>query len=467
MSRHFYRKITRSLIFLLSFLIIIAVSLSTYYYYLTKQYENRVYPNIIINGQSFEGKTKDDITAYFDPINKSLANKQIVITFEDKVATYSGDMLDLKYNADIIQTQALAIGRTPSFITNIVQRFQTLFNTTRYTFNYKPEYDMTTIQEYLTELDETYSVAPKDARFELNNGRVSVFKPEEKGQKLNVEEARDKIVAYLNTVTDTSTSSFNVGITSEPIDPEITLSNINELGIVEIIGVGRSDYSGSSSERVHNLQLASTKFHGVLIPPDGIFSYNDTVGDISQATGYKASYIIKDGRTIYGDGGGVCQDSTTLFRAALNSGLPIVERKAHSYRVSYYENDRKPGFDATVFAPTVDFKFKNDTGNYILIQSKIDEANNFLTFEFWGKKDGRVVELSDATVYDYRPAPEPLYQDDPTLARGVVKQVDWASPGARSSFTYKVTRNGEVLQDETFYSNYRPWQAVYLVGTRD
>jgi len=123
------------------------------------------------------------------------------------------------------------------------------------------------------------------------------------------------------------------------------------------------------------------------------------------------------------------------------------------------------GLMPTVFSPSVDFKFKNDTGTHILIQTVLNEATRSLTFEFWGKKDGRIVELSDATVYDHRPAPEPLYQDDPSLPKGTTKQVDWAAPGAKSVFSYKVTRNGEILQDEKFYSNYRPWQAVYLVGT--
>ena len=100
----------------------------------------------------------------------------------------------------------------------------------------------------------------------------------------------------------------------------------------------------------------------MLIPPGGTISYNEIVGDISAATGYQPAYIIKDGRTILGDGGGVCQVSTTLFRAGLSAGLPILERHPHAYRVHYYEEGGyKPGLDATVFAPGVDLKMKNDT----------------------------------------------------------------------------------------------------------
>jgi len=166
-----------------------------------------------------------------------------------------------------------------------------------------------------------------------------------------------------------------------------------------------------------------------------------------------------------GDGGGVCQVSTTLFRAALNAGLPIVERKAHSYRVHYYEEDLGPGFDATVFLPSADLKFVNDTANHILIQTKVDPKTFSMKYEIYGTNDGRVATVSAAKIYS-QSAPLPtIYQDDPTLPSGTKKQVDWSAWGAKVSFDYKVTRGGEILQDRTFFSTYQPWAAVYLVGT--
>ena len=95
------------------------------------------------------------------------------------------------------------------------------------------------------------------------------------------------------------------------------------------------------------------------------FSFNDAVGDISAATGYQSAYIIKDGRTVLGDGGGVCQISTTLFRAVLNSGLKITAREPHSFRVSYYEPP--VGMDATIYDPAPDLKFVNTYNTPILI----------------------------------------------------------------------------------------------------
>ncbi|MBI5619631.1 VanW family protein, partial [Candidatus Gottesmanbacteria bacterium] len=195
--------------------------------------------------------------------------------------------------------------------------------------------------------------------------------------------------------------------------------------------------------------------------------FNDAVGDISAATGYQSAYIIKEGKTVLGDGGGVCQVSTTLFRAALDAGLTIIERRAHAYRVHYYEEGGyKPGLDATVFGPTVDLKIKNDTPAYILIQATIDTQRMTLAFDLYGTNDGRRSEILNHQVWGITPPPPDLYQDDPTIPAGVIKQVDFAAWGAQTSFRYKVTRNSEVLQDQVFTSNFRPWQAVYLRGTQ-
>jgi vancomycin resistance protein YoaR len=197
-----------------------------------------------------------------------------------------------------------------------------------------------------------------------------------------------------------------------------------------------------------------------------VFSFNETVGEISAITGYKQAFIIKEGQTILGDGGGVCQTSSTLFRAVLAAGLPILERTAHAYRVSYYEQNYPVGFDATIFQPAPDFKFKNDTPRYVLIQMEFDEKKKYLAFSIYGTSDGRRAETSKPRIWDVVPPPPDLYIDDPTLLVGQIKQTEHAAKGAKVAFDWKVTRGEEVLVERTFYSSYRPWQAVYLRGTK-
>jgi vancomycin resistance protein YoaR len=207
--------------------------------------------------------------------------------------------------------------------------------------------------------------------------------------------------------------------------------------------------------------------NGVLIAPDEVFSFNKAIGDISRYTGYKEAYVISGGKTILGDGGGVCQVSTTLFRAALNTGLPIEERHGHAYRVGYYEQQSSPGLDATIYVPSVDFKFRNDTPQHILIQSYVDPTTLTLTFTMYGTKDGREVSVTTPVIKSQTPAPETRYQDDPTLPKDTVKQVEYAAPGAVVSFSRTVMKDGKVHISDTYTTRYRPWGAVFLRGTKE
>ncbi|MCA9308717.1 VanW family protein, partial [candidate division WWE3 bacterium] len=238
------------------------------------------------------------------------------------------------------------------------------------------------------------------------------------------------------------------------------------LGIKERLARGDSTYRGSALSREHNLLLAAERADGVLVPPNGIYSFNEAVGDISAETGYDSAFIINNGQTVLGSGGGVCQTSTTLFRAVLNSGLPVVSRNAHAYRVRYYELDSAVGFDAAIFQPTLDFKFKNDTKDYILVTAFHDTESKTLHFDIYGTPDGRTVQITEPVQTNVTAPPEPVYKDDPTLAKGVTKQVEWAAWGSTVSFARTVKRGDEVLSTDTYTSRYQPWQAVYLVGTK-
>lgn len=286
--------------------------------------------------------------------------------------------------------------------------------------------------------------------------RVKEFRPPQEGRHLNIEKSAANITSVLQL-----SGENQVDLVVDIISPQNKLTN--ELGIKELIGQGTSNFAGSIENRIYNLKLAASRINGVLVKPGEVFSFVNTVGDITAATGYKQAYVIKSGRTVLDDGGGVCQVSTTLFRAALNSGLPVVTRTAHAYRVGYYEQGYPPGLDATIFYPSVDFKFKNDTEKSILIQAY--SSGYYLYVDFYGTSDGRIATVSKPIITNATPPPAELRQDDPSLPKGTVKQVDWPAWGANVVFSRTVTKDGKTIINESFRSNYRPWQAVYLVGT--
>lgn len=300
----------------------------------------------------------------------------------------------------------------------------------------------------------------------FENGDISEFIPAVDGQMLDQSKTKGLIKQRLSATDDSNDKQKSISLPVKVTTAKVANDKINSLGIKELIGKGVSYFAGSIVNRIYNIQLGANRISGTLIAPGEVFSFNDTVGEVSGLTGYKPAYIISSGKTVLDDGGGICQVSSTVFRAALNSGLPIISRTAHAYRVGYYEQRGSGvGFDATVFSPAVDFKFKNDTNNYILVQAIFDKVNSTLEVDIYGTRDGRKVEISKPTVGNRISAPADRFQDDPTLPRGTVKQVDYSAEGADAYFTRKVFKDDRLIIDDSFKSHYQPWQAVYLVGS--
>lgn len=329
------------------------------------------------------------------------------------------------------------------------------------------EVDELAVESYMLGLAERFDRDPQDAVFEFSNQAVQEFAPALDGIKISTESGVRQIMEGVEKLKQEDESEITIEITVENTAPRITTEEVNTLGIVERIGKGESYYAHSIPNRVFNVGLASRRINGSLVGPGQEYSFNAEVGEISSATGYKTAYVISNGRTELGDGGGVCQVSTTTFRAALSAGLPITERWAHAYRVGYYEQNSKPGFDATIYSPSKDLRFLNDTPGHILVQTIVDEPNRHLIVEIYGTDDGRVASVSPARVWGVSPPPPDLYQDDPTLPAGTVKQVDWSAWGAKAAFDYQVERDGETITSRTFNSSFRPWQNVYLRGTAE
>lgn len=312
------------------------------------------------------------------------------------------------------------------------------------------------LRQQLTTWAQQLDIAPQDARlrFNPNTGGVTVMQQSQMGRRLDID-------ATLAAVRDTLTT----GGTQAPLvmveaPPAVDMNRIAEMGILELVASGVSYFKGSSAARVHNIAVAAEKFEGLVIPPGEIFSFNQGVEDVTAANGFEDSLIIWGDQTATGVGGGVCQVSTTLFRAAYNAGLPIVERYNHGYIVGWYG---EPGLDATIFTPSVDFRFRNDTGAYLLIDPVVDPAAGLMTFNLYGTKPARDVTISDPVQSDVKTPEPPEYRIDESLATGQQKQVEWEQKGMTVTVTRTILENGTTRTD-TIVSRYQPWRAVYLVA---
>ncbi len=256
------------------------------------------------------------------------------------------------------------------------------------------EINRTSIENFVKDLARKVSKDPVDAKFQIEDGKVSVFSLSSPGIKLNEEKSTEILENYL--LAQNFSTSPNLPI--EKISPEVSSNSQNDLGISSLIGEGKSNFKGSPKNRIFNINVASNRFNGVLIKPGEEFSFVKILGEVDGEHGYLPELVIKKDKTEPEFGGGICQVSTTAFRAAINSGLEITARRNHAYPVSYYNPQ---GMDATVYVPRPDLRFINNTPGHILIQTKIEGTE--LVFDFYGTDDGRKTNVIGPKILERNP----------------------------------------------------------------
>src|SRR5215207_244957 len=254
------------------------------------------------------------------------------------------------------------------------------------------------------------------------------------------------------------------------VKPTIDSANLDKLGITSLLGSGQSNYSGSSDGRSTNVAVGASLLNGTLIPPWGEFSFNESIGWIDEDKGFVEAQVI-DGEKIGKDvGGGICQVSTTVFRAAYLAGLPITEWWPHRFRIGFYEYDGwKPGLDASILQPTedpatwADFKFENPSSHWMLIESWTDGVN--VVVNIYGADLGYQVESTGPTWGDKTQMLPPQEFVDDELDPGTVTLAQVAGIGEELS-QYRVVRdrNGELLWERSFYTKYFPRGDVWKVS---
>lgn len=320
------------------------------------------------------------------------------------------------------------------------------------------------IGDYLKKISKDIDGAPKNAKLAMVDNKLTVTSPSVTGyafdQSASIAPIKEAITAG---------QSKEIQLSVKEVQPDVTDSNFTSLGINEIIGTGATNFKGSTDARKANIANGTRIVTGTLIKPGDEFSAVKAIGNVDASTGFVIGLVIKGNKTQPEYGGGLCQVSSTLFRAALYSGLRVTERKNHAYRVSYYETDGNgkkigPGLDSTIYGPHPDLRFVNDTGHWILVQGRVE--GNKLTFDFWGTKDGRVATIDGPHVSNEIPAPATQYIETDTLYVGQKQQLEGSHPGATAVVNYTVTRNGQVINQQTFKSVFKPWGGQILVGTK-
>jgi len=313
------------------------------------------------------------------------------------------------------------------------------------------------LEKFLKSLEPEVNQPMQNAVLKLSGQKVIAFQPDRPGAVLRTKDAAALI--QQNFLGEQRELELPVNY----LEPTVRLSELNDLGIDELVASGVSNFAGSPANRRHNIKNGAAKFNNVTIAPAEAFSFNKTLGVVDETTGYLPELVIKGDETTPEFGGGLCQVSTTAFRAILNGGYPITERRNHSYRVVYYE---PAGSDATIYPPSPDLRFVNDSPGHILMQTYI-EGNN-LYFDFYGTKMNRTVKLEGPKIFNITEPPEPVYIETSTIPEGTTQKIDTAHRGADTIlYRHIYDATGREVRKEEFKSHYVPWPAKFLVGVKE
>jgi vancomycin resistance protein YoaR len=334
------------------------------------------------------------------------------------------------------------------------------------TANAVPYLDHGTMVIIVQQIADDLNADPVNAEIGWQDGKLYAISDSKPGLAVDVDALAQDVIDAAAKETDR-----NVPVPTTEVAPDIDSKNLDKLGIVTLMGEGASSFEGSSDERATNVQVASQKVTQAVIPPGGNLSFLDAVGQISVDAGFVEGKIISGGWYATDIGGGVCQVSTTVYRAALLAGLPFAEWHPHSVRVSFYELDGWPvGMDATVFQPetpdagiTLDLVITNPTDSWILLQMNADGET--LYADLYGADTGYQVQITDPVISDETTPGPPLEKDDPTLPAGERQQTQQAQDGFTTTMTRTVTLDGDVISSDTFVSVYDPVSDAFMVGT--
>jgi vancomycin resistance protein YoaR len=335
------------------------------------------------------------------------------------------------------------------------------------TQSYDVEVNTEPFRDYITRLGPGLIGFPREARFDFQEetGQIVPIQAAVSGRALDVEATLARLEEGIFSPTNRIVPLQFI-YTPARFPDNMTAA---ELGITELVGEATTFFAGSTRNRKENIIEAASRFNGLLLAPGEEFSFNTWLGDISPETGFTQGKVIFGGRTIDGVGGGVCQVSTTIFRAALLAGFPITERYSHGYRVGFYEQQGfPPGLDAAIWQPTADFRFINDTAYHLLIETTVFPQSDSIEFRLYSTNPGRQVVMEGPVIRDVTPSLNTTFVSNQELAPGQEIYVDWAKDGADVIFTRRILdSSGQEIREETIFTHYQPWGAVVQVSPGD
>ncbi len=306
--------------------------------------------------------------------------------------------------------------------------------------------------EYFRKLSKTVGRQPRDAGFAVYGDAVQVV-PARDGLEVNVPQAARAIVRAATRPTNRVAQLAVVRAA-----PERSTADALAMGIDRRMSSYKTYYSGTA-DRITNLQLGVEALDGTLVAPGGTFSLNDAIGERTSERGFKTAPVIIGNEYSEEVGGGTSQVATTVFNAAWEAGLRITERHPHSLYISRYQLGR----DATVYWPSLDLKFVNDTKSWVLVKGFAE--GDGISVAIYGGEARRVDSSATPLVVTGRVPVDRV--EDRTLPKGKTVVEEEGTAPTRTTATRKIySADGDLIRSETWSTSYEGETRVVRVGTK-
>jgi vancomycin resistance protein YoaR len=436
--------------------IVVVVSATTYWYSIdnyVKKWNDKIYSGVKVEGIDLSGKSKSETVQLLnDELKKIVDNKKIIVKIQDKKFQLDYKTINPQYDVEAAVNEALEYGKDKG----ILDKRKLIKNGTANNINISSKYDNEELNKFEKSIASKIDKKPINASVNIINGSIAITE-EKSGVALN-KELLDK------NLKEALTSAWDKDIV---IDGEVVVANakITKEQLSRIDGVLSSfstEYSTSTEARANNIAIAAKACNGKIVMPGDTFSYNGTLGERTYEKGYKEAPIYKNNEVVDDVGGGICQVSTTLYRAAMRANLKAVERHNHSFKATY----SPLGLDATVTWGYLDYKFKNTYDFPIYIEAVT--SGRTVSFKIYGSKAGFGSKRYDLASDIPTVIPAKVNEiNDPSLPEGQIVMDEKPIDGYKvKSYLVTYESGKEVAREAVAYDTYVKKDGVRRIGTK-
>lgn len=412
------------------------------------------YPGIVVQGVDLGGKSISEAKSAVEAVLPNTSpSVNIRLSYGDREWKMTEKDLRIQYNTDEVLKEAYAYARSGDREERYRQVLALQSNPKNYSLIWKA--DETSLKSAVDNIANQADTAPQNPGIISFDTNTKQFSFADGVNGISVDRA--KLLSDVQSVIE-SGGSGEIQLPVKELPFEGTLadlkSHMKKLGSFSTV-------SKNTANGTYNMTRALLSANGVRVDPGKTFSFFGTVGECGKAQGYKPAGAILNGKFVQEYGGGICQASTTIYGAAMRSGMEITERHNHSIPSSYC----RIGQDATVSYPYLDFKFTNPSDYPVFLVTSV--KNRVLTVTFYGYQpdDYDSIDVASQVTETIAAPSQPQYTLDSTLGKGVVRLDAKARNGYRVKTQRIFRKDGAVVKTEDLPSSYyRPRPAYYSYG---